>query len=246
MLQPQFHLGQRRMALAMLKAARQCPAMILKPPRSPVLSGLPRHAPGLRIGLLGGSFNPAHQAHRQISQIALKRLGLDAVWWLVTPGNPLKDNSALPPIAERMAQAAAMADDPRILITGIEARWRLRFTIDVLRRLKRRCPATHFVWLMGSDNLAGFARWRNWPEIAATVPIAVIDRPGTTLVALSGQAAARLAAARLPEHNAPTLALRAPPAWVFLHGRRSALSSTALRGAKAQELAQELAQEQTR
>lgn len=203
-----------------------------RPPRSPVLSGLPRHARGLRIGLLGGSFNPAHAAHRQISRIALRRLGLDAVWWLVTPGNPLKDNRALPPLADRMAQAASVADDPRIVVTGIEARWRLRYTVDVLRRLKMRCPGVHFVWLMGSDNLAGFSRWRNWPEIAATVPIAVIDRPGTTLIALSGVAASRLAPSRLAEHDARVLPWRQAPAWVFLHGRRSSLSSTALRAAR--------------
>ena len=200
--------------------------------RSPILSGLPRHGRGLRIGLLGGSFNPAHASHRQISQIAMKRLGLDAVWWLVTPGNPLKDNRSLPPLADRMAQAAALANDPRILITGIEARWGLRFTIDVLKRLKRTCPGTHFVWLMGSDNLAGFARWRNWPSIAAAVPIAVIDRPGTTLTALHGVAAARLMRSRLPEHAARALPLYKAPAWVFLHGRRSALSSTAIRAAR--------------
>ena len=203
-----------------------------RPSRSPILNGLPRHARGLKVGLLGGSFNPAHAAHRQISQIALKRLGLDAVWWLVTPGNPLKDNRGLPPLAERMKQAAALADDPRILITGIEAQWGLRYTIDVLRRLKRTCPETHFVWLMGSDNLAGFARWRNWPDIAATVPVAVIDRPGTTLTALHGVAAARLMGSRMPEHSAKALPMRAPPAWVFLHGRRSSLSSTAIRAGR--------------
>jgi nicotinate-nucleotide adenylyltransferase len=164
---------------------------------------------------------------------------LDAVWWLVTPGNPLKDNRSLPSLAVRMAEAAALADDPRIIVTGVEARWGLRFTIDVLRQLKQRCPGTHFVWLMGSDNLAGFARWRNWPAIAATVPIAVVDRPGTTLTALSGQAAARLARARLPEGEARALPNRKPPAWVFLHGRRSALSSTALREAKARAEAQQ-------
>lgn len=224
--------------LAMARRARQCPAMTDALPRSPIFPGLPRHAPGLKIGLLGGSFNPAHAAHRQISRIALKRLGLDAVWWLVTPGNPLKDNSALPTMAARMAQAARMADDPRILITGIEARWRLRYTIDVVRRLKARCPATRFVWLMGSDNLAGFSRWRHWPAIAATIPIAVIDRPGTTLIALSGQAAARLAAARLPEHEARALVHKRPPAWVFLHGPRSALSSTALRLARGSMVSQ--------
>jgi nicotinate-nucleotide adenylyltransferase len=223
----------------MAQPARQCPIMSNPRPRSPLLSGLPPHGRGLRIGLLGGSFNPAHAAHRQISRIALKRLGLDAVWWLVTPGNPLKDNRSLPSLAVRMAEAAALADDPRIIVTGVEARWGLRFTIDVLRQLKQRCPGTHFVWLMGSDNLAGFARWRNWPAIAATVPIAVVDRPGTTLTALSGQAAARLARARLPEGEARALPNRKPPAWVFLHGRRSALSSTALREAKARAEAQQ-------
>lgn len=218
----------------MAEPARQCPAMITPRSRSLVFSALPRHARGMRIGLLGGSFNPAHAAHRQISRIALKRLGLDAVWWLVTPGNPLKDNRALPPLAERMTQAARVAADPRIMITGVEARWGLRFTIDVLRRLKQRCPGVRFVWLMGSDNLAGFARWRNWPAIAAAVPIAVVDRPGTTLIAVSGQAAARLARSRLPEEAARALPGYSPPAWVFLHGPRSALSSTALRKARAE------------
>jgi nicotinate-nucleotide adenylyltransferase len=217
----------------MAEPARQCPGMSDLRPRSPVYLGLPPHGRGMRIGLLGGSFNPAHAAHRQISRIALKRLGLDAVWWLVTPGNPLKDNRGLPSLAIRMTEAAILANDPRIVVTGVEARWGLRFTIDVLRQLKRRCPGTHFVWLMGSDNLAGFARWRNWLAIAATVPIAVVDRPGTTLTALSGQAAARLARARLPESAARALPKRKPPVWVFLHGRRSALSSTALRQARA-------------
>lgn len=217
----------------MVEPVRQCRLMPWNRSQSPVFMGLPRHAHGLRIGLLGGSFNPAHAAHRQISLIAMRRLGLDAVWWLVTPGNPLKDNRGLPPLQMRMEEAAKIARHPRILITGVEARWGLRFTVDVLRRLRARCPGVNFVWLMGSDNLAGFSRWRNWPEIAATVPLAVIDRPGTTLISLSGQAAARLAAARWPEHEARALPGKRPPAWVFLHGPRSSLSSTALRRTRA-------------
>ena len=119
-------------------------------------------ADGLRIGLLGGSFNPAHAAHRAVSLLALKRLALDRVWWLVSPGNPLKDTSALPPLADRIAAARRVAADPRIDVTGIEAALGTRYTIDTIHRLRTRCPRVRFVWLMGADNLAQFHRWRDW------------------------------------------------------------------------------------
>lgn len=189
---------------------------------------LPPHAPGLRIGLLGGSFNPPHAGHRHISLIALRRMELDAVWWLVSPGNPLKDNSALPPLATRMAWARDVAHHPRIHVSGIEEKLGNRYSLDTVKALQQLCPGVHFVWLMGADNLVHFDRWRGWRELAERIPIAVIDRPGA-LNATHGRAAQALARYRLPEHRAKNLALTPIPAWIFLHGPLSPLSSTALR-----------------
>ena len=151
------------------------------------------------------------------------------MWWLVTPGNPLKDDAALPPLAARIAAARRVARHPRIVVSAIEAALGTRYTVDTLAALRRRAPGVRFVWLMGADNLAEFQRWRNWRGIAALMPIAVIDRPQTTLRAVHGRAAIALAPYRVPEAAANTLALRPPPAWCFLHGPRSELSSTALR-----------------
>ncbi|WP_244607145.1 nicotinate-nucleotide adenylyltransferase [Bosea sp. CS1GBMeth4] len=190
---------------------------------------LPPHAPGLRIGLFGGTFNPAHDGHRMASLTALRRLQLDRVWWLVTPGNPLKDNQALPPLAQRVATARALADHGHIHVTGIEATLRTRYTADTLRQLMRRCPGVRFVWVMGSDNLASFHRWNEWRTIARMMPIAVIDRPGSTHRSIASPAANWMARWRLPENQGAALPVRTPPAWIFLHGRRSDLSSTYLR-----------------
>ncbi len=190
---------------------------------------LPPHAPGLRIGLFGGTFNPAHAGHRMASLTALRRLQLDRVWWLVTPGNPLKDNHALPPLQQRIATARELADHARIHVTGIEATLRTRYTADTLRALMRRCPGVRFVWVMGSDNLASFHRWNEWRAIARMMPIAVIDRPGSTHRSIASPAANWMARWRLPENQGAALPVRTPPAWVFLHGRRSDLSSTYLR-----------------
>ncbi len=196
---------------------------------------LPSRVAGLRIGLFGGTFNPPHEGHRLASLIALTRLGLDRVWWIVTPGNPLKNNSGLPPLAERMAAARALANHPRIDVTGFEAEIGARYTSDTIAWLKNRCPATRFVWIMGADNLAGFHRWNNWRDIAEMVPIAVIDRPASTLRATHGRAGQFLSGFRLREHEARGLADRPPPAFVFLHGPRSDLSSTGLRQARELE-----------
>ncbi|WP_457105062.1 nicotinate-nucleotide adenylyltransferase [Methylobacterium sp. P5_C11] len=190
---------------------------------------LPPSAAGMRIGLYGGSFNPAHLGHRHVTLSALRRLGLDRVWWLVSPGNPLKSRNALPSVAERCAQARRLARHPRIAVTGFEAVLGVRFTVQTLRFLTRRHPGVHFVWIMGADSLATFHRWKGFSEIARLMPIAVIDRPGFTMTPLSARAARRLVGARIPEVAAPTLALRPPPAWVFLHGPRSPLSSTQIR-----------------
>ncbi len=183
----------------------------------------------MRIGLYGGSFDPAHLGHRHVTLTALRRLRLDRVWWLVSPGNPLKDRTRLTPLAERCAQAAGIARHPRIAVTGFEAALGARFTVQTLRYLRRRRPGVRFVWIMGADSLATFHRWKGAAEIARLMPIAVIDRPGSTLTPLTARAARRFTAHRLPEAAALVLPDRRPPVWVFLHGPRSKLSSTAIR-----------------
>ena len=199
-------------------------------PRSVVpSSAIPLHSDGMRIGLLGGSFNPPHAAHRAISLYALKRLKLDRVWWLISPGNPLKDVSALHALGERAAAAQATAHDPRIDVTCLEAVIGTRYTVDTISYLRRRCANVHFVWIMGADNLAQFHRWENWQRIATEVPIAVIDRPPQSFRALASPAAQALARWRVPENKANRLATSCLPAWVFLTGMKSSLSSTGLR-----------------
>jgi nicotinate-nucleotide adenylyltransferase len=189
----------------------------------------PFTTPGMRIGLLGGSFNPAHAAHRAISLAALKRLGLDQVWWLVTKGNPLKDVSQLPPLAERVRDAGRIARHPQIMVTGFDGGTNSPFTADLLAALVRRYQGVHFVWLMGADNLATVHHWKNWPEIFQLVPIAVLDRPGYRLKARASKAAHRFARAYIDETDAPGLADLEPPAWTILSHPLSELSSTVLR-----------------
>lgn len=190
----------------------------------------PPHAePGQRIGLLGGSFNPPHAAHRQISQIALQRLKLDRVWWIVTPGNPLKAGGELAPQAERIAACRAVTQDARIVVTGFEAALGSAFTAGTLTFLRTRYPQTRFVWIMGADGLPQFHRWGQWHDIFRTMPIAVIDRPGWHLRAMSSKAAGAFASARIPAWRAARLADATPPAWTFLTGPLTNLSSTAIR-----------------
>jgi nicotinate-nucleotide adenylyltransferase len=192
----------------------------LKPP-GPV-------ADGLKIGLLGGSFNPAHEGHLHVSEVAMKRLGLDYVWWLVAPQNPLKPTAGMAPLQERLCYAADKFEhNPRIFVVDLEGTIGTRYTIDTLRALKRRFGGVHFVWLMGSDNLEQFHRWRRWPEIAATVPIAVVMRPGCCLAPLRAKAMQRFAAARVI--NERRLALAKPPAIAILDGKRNETSATAIR-----------------
>jgi nicotinate-nucleotide adenylyltransferase len=192
---------------------------------------LPLAAPNMRIGLLGGSFNPAHEAHRQISLTALKRLGLDRVWWLVSPANPLKDAAKLPSLDQRVAAAKDIAKHPRIDVTGYSGAGHLPYTADLLAELTRRFPKVNFVWLMGADNLADFHRWRAWPAIFALMPIAVLDRPGYRLKARASKAAQRFADFYVDESDAPGLAWLVPPAWTILSHPLSGLSSTKLRAA---------------
>jgi len=189
----------------------------------------PVAASGMRIGLLGGSFDPAHDAHRQISLAALKRLELDQVWWLVTPGNPLKDVSKLPPLSQRVAAAERVADHPRIEVTGFDGGTGTGYTIDLLKALRRRFPDIHFVWLMGADNLVDFHHWKSWPEIFSMMPIAVLDRPGYRLKAMATPAAKRFSEYYVDETDAAGLSLLEPPAWTILSHRLSGLSSTAIR-----------------
>ncbi|CAM5775657.1 putative nicotinate-nucleotide adenylyltransferase [Labrys miyagiensis] len=190
---------------------------------------LPTFSPGMTIGLFGGSFNPPHEGHRHASLVALTRLGLDQVWWLVTPGNPLKDNQALPSLEMRVAAARSLADHPRIAVTGIEAAIHTRYTYDTIAWLQRRCPGVTFVWIMGADNLAGFHRWQHWRGIASRVAIAVVARPGATTKGPLAKAARVLSRFRLQEYEARNLKYRQPPAWVFLHAPLDSNSSTALR-----------------
>jgi len=187
----------------------------------------PQAAPGMRIGLLGGSFNPPHEAHRAISLEALRRLKLDRVWWLVAPRNPLKDPSKLPSLEARVEAAREVARHPRIDATSFSAG--SIYTADLLAELKRRFPGTRFVWLMGADNLPEFHRWRDFEDIFARVPIAVFDRPGYRLKARASRAAQRFADYRIDETDAGGLADLIPPAWTLLTHPLSGLSSTALR-----------------
>jgi nicotinate-nucleotide adenylyltransferase len=190
---------------------------------------IPVHYPGQRIGLFGGTFDPPHAAHLSACLLAMKRLDLDRVWWLVTPGNPLKNTTGLAPLDERVAAARALARHPRIDVSGIEAEIGVRYSYDTVRYLISHCPGVHFVWIMGADNLRTFNRWQKWRGIAELVPIAVVDRPGPSLRAASSVTAHALSARRIPESGAASLLSRRTPAWVLLHGLKSSLSSTALR-----------------
>lgn len=185
--------------------------------------------PGQRVGIMGGTFNPPHAGHAIVAETAMKRLNLDQLWFVVTPGNPLKSNGHLPPLAERMKAARKFARNPAMKITGFETELGTPYTAATLAFLKRRYPGVRFVWVMGADNLATFDRWQHWREIAKSLPIAVIDRPGWRLKALASRAGRTLMPSRIPEQSAGTLAGRGPPAWTFLTTRLSSLSSTALR-----------------
>lgn len=188
-----------------------------------------------RIGLLGGSFNPAHQGHRDISLAALAYLDLDEVWWLVSPQNPLKPVAGMASFAERMASASAMAHHPRIRVTDAESKLGTRFTADTLKKLVTRFPSCRFVWLMGADNLAQIASWRDWTRIFHLAPIAVFDRPTYTIKALTALAARRFRGSRRREAALKTLALQPAPAWAFVHHRLNPISATAIRAERARK-----------
>ncbi|WP_343058752.1 nicotinate-nucleotide adenylyltransferase [Aurantimonas endophytica] len=197
----------------------------------PAALAIPHAEKGMRIGLFGGSFNPPHAGHVLVAETARRRLGLDRVWWIVTPGNPLKDHGQLRPLGERLAAVRRLADGPHAAVTAFEAAHRIRYSADTVALLRLRRPGIRFVWIMGADSLASFHRWQAWRRIAAMLPIAVVDRPGASLATLSAPMARYLEGCRLAERDAAALPFRDPPAWVFLHGPRSPVSSTLIRKA---------------
>lgn len=183
---------------------------------------------GQVIGLLGGSFDPAHQGHVHLTREALKRFGLDRVWWLVSPGNPLKARGPAP-LHQRMSRAGDLMAHPRVTITDIEARLGTRYTAQTVTRLQALYPGVHFVWLMGADNLAQFNRWQDWRSIAQAVPLGVIARPGDRISARMSPAARIFAQARISGRASSLLGRAVAPAWCFVNVPMVDLSSSAIR-----------------
>lgn len=181
------------------------------------------------VGLFGGSFNPAHDGHRHIAETALARLGLDEIWWMVSPQNPLKSGSEMMPLVERLRSASAVADHPAMRVTDIETSLGSTYTAETLNQILAMYPRHRFVWLMGADNLIQIPKWKDWSKIFNTVPIAVFARPTYSVGALSGVAANRFARRRVSEIHARTLARSETPAWTFVHCRLHAASATAIR-----------------
>ena len=196
-------------------------------------SGL-RLSPGMKVGLYGGSFNPAHEGHSHVARTALRRLGLNRVVWLVSPQNPLKAPNGTPPLEQRMRSARHKAAGPSMIVTGLEQVLGSQFTIDTVRALKARCRGARFVWIMGADNLATFHHWRGWIGIMRELPVAIVARPGASMRARHSPAAMRFRSRRLPESAARTLALRTPPAWIYLTAPLNPASSTAVRNSPDQ------------
>ena len=191
-------------------------------------TGLPVALPGMTVGLFGGSFDPPHAGHVHVSREALKRLGLDRLWWLVSPGNPLKERGPAP-LERRIAAARALIRHPRILVTDIEARLGTRYTAETLDALHVLYPGVRFVWIMGADNLAQFHRWQRWDGIMRSVPVAVLARPGLGVSARTARAARIFEGARLPVSGARLLPLATPPAWTYLEIPMIDISSSAIR-----------------
>lgn len=212
----------------MRKSGRK-PAYVSQRAISRALGGrLPR--PGMRIGLLGGSFNPAHAGHRDIALLAYKRLSLDEIWWMVSPQNPLKESQGMAPLKARMASASRQAQHPYFIVTAIEETLGTQATADSIRALTTRFPGVTFVWIMGADNMAQIHRWQNWKEIFHRSIIAVFDRPSYSMRAVAAKAARQFASARLTGRAVRSLAKREPPAWGYIRRMRlNPLSATALR-----------------
>jgi nicotinate-nucleotide adenylyltransferase len=196
---------------------------------------MPHAERGMAVGLFGGSFNPPHEGHLLVAEIALRRLGLDQLWWMVTPGNPLKSRLGLAPLTDRLAMSEKLVQDPRIKITAFEKTLETSYTAETLAFVKARNPHVNFVWVMGADSLKTFHLWQKWREILRTFPLAVVDRPGSTLSFLSSRMARAFGHARIDEDDAGVLWKKPAPAWTFIHGPRSALSSTALRAKQSEK-----------
>ncbi|MCX7587675.1 nicotinate-nucleotide adenylyltransferase [Phenylobacterium sp. 58.2.17] len=189
--------------------------------------------PGMRVGLYGGSFNPAHEGHAHVAETARRRLQLDRVIWLVSPQNPLKAAHETAPLETRLAAARAIARGRSMIVSDAETRLGSQYTIDTIQALKARFPGVDFVWIMGADSLASFHRWRGWTQIMAQVPVAVVSRPWISLKSRSSPAARRFGSARVSLLEAKLLPGAKPPRWVFLTGPLNFQSSTALRARQA-------------
>ncbi|HZP98610.1 MAG TPA: nicotinate-nucleotide adenylyltransferase [Reyranella sp.] len=197
------------------------------------MPGVPRDTTR-RIGLLGGSFNPAHEGHLHVSREALRRLGLDEVWWLVSPQNPLKSGDGMEPLASRLLRARHVARDPRIKVEAPELALGTRYTLDTVQALRRLYPKARFVWLMGADILPQLVHWQNWRDLFAAIPIAAFARPGWRYPALLSAAPRTLARYRVRAEQARSLATSQPPAWCFLPSRLDTHSATAIRAVRPQ------------
>lgn len=189
---------------------------------------MPFASDGQTVGLLGGSFDPPHAGHVHITRQALKRFGLDRVWWLVSPGNPLKERGPAP-LPDRMAAAHAIMRHPRVTVTDIESQLNTRVTADTLAALKLIYPRVRFVWLMGADNLASFHHWQNWRHVMDTVPVGVLARPGDRISARMSPAARIYAPYRISGRNSQALAQATAPAWCFVNMPMMPHSSTEIR-----------------
>ncbi|WP_299503773.1 nicotinate-nucleotide adenylyltransferase [uncultured Roseobacter sp.] len=193
-------------------------------------NGFPIARPGEVIGLLGGSFDPAHGGHVHISREALKRFGLMRLWWLVSPGNPIKKHGPAP-LAQRMARARAIMQDPRVRVTDIEAHLGTRYTAQTLAALQALYPGVRFVWLMGADNLAQLHHWQNWRQIMRSVPVGVLARPGDRISARMSPAAKLFASSRIAGRASTLLGRAEAPAWCFVNVPMVSHSSSAIRAA---------------
>ncbi|MBW8879855.1 MAG: nicotinate-nucleotide adenylyltransferase [Asticcacaulis sp.] len=183
---------------------------------------------GMKIGLFGGSFNPAHEGHRHVAETARVKMGLDRIAWLVSPQNPLKSKTETAALSDRIEQIRPFIG-PKDIISDFETRIGATYTLDTLRALKARFPGVHFVWIMGGDSLAGFHRWRGWVQIMHMVPVAVVSRPGALMNARFSPAAKRFARFRIKERQARTLPFRTAPAWAYFKGPLHSHSSSAIR-----------------
>lgn len=201
------------------------------------ITELPPSGSGMRIGLFGGSFNPIHEGHRLVVEETLRRLQLDALWVMVTPGNPLKNHNELVPLADRVKAARQLLDNPRVRVTGFEAAYGFTYSWQTIRFLTQSMPDRRFVWIMGADNLVDFHRWERWRDIASMLPMAVYVRPGSSRRAPVSMAASYLSPWRVDEDDAPRLAMLEAPAWIYLHGKQSPLSSSAIRARRQLVLA---------